>query len=145
MPIASALPGRTHCQGEISQVGKHISSERRYIRLHNTKQAEKNTAFRNDTLSCRKRPIPTMCTSSNAAAVDTACARGSVLLITQWYTSLSTYMGTVCLSKRTYRYLHEARMNVLYAEHYHTTYCWPGWSPACAQTKRSLAIALRHR
>ena len=33
-----------------------------------------------------------------AAAVDSACARGAVLLITYWYTSMSTYKGTVCLS-----------------------------------------------
>ena len=72
--------------------------------------------------------ISDVCT---AAAVDTACARGSVLLITYWYTSISTYKGTVCLSKRTYRYSNEARMNVLSVEQYHTTYR----SPACAQTK----------
>ena len=31
-----------------------------------------------------------------------------------------------CLSKRTYRYSHGARMNVLSVEQYHTTYCRPG-------------------
>ena len=45
-----------------------------------------------------------------AAAVDTTCAQGSVVPITYWYTSMGTYKGTVCLSKRTYRYSHEARM-----------------------------------
>ena len=35
------------------------------------------------------------------------------------YTSMSTYKGTVCLSKRTYRYLHEARMNVISVAQYH--------------------------
>ena len=64
--------------------------------------------------------ISDVCT---AAAVDTACARGSVLLITYSYTSMSTYKGTVCLSKRTYRYSHGARVNVLSVERYHTTYC----------------------
>ena len=64
---------------------------------------EKNAVFRrNDTWSCRNRPIPTICTSSTAAAVDTACARGSVLLITFGYTSMSTHKGVVCLSKRYY-------------------------------------------
>ena len=33
MPIPNALPGRT-----VSQAGKHTSSKRRYIRVHNTKQ-----------------------------------------------------------------------------------------------------------
>ena len=61
-----------------------------------------------------------------AAAVDTACARGSVLLITYWHTSMSTYKGTVRLSRRTHRYSDEARMNVLSVEQYHTTYCRPG-------------------
>ena len=42
------------------------------------------------------RSILTTCTSSTAAAaVDTAFARGSVLLITHWYTSMSTYKGTI--------------------------------------------------
>ena len=30
----------------ISQAGKHTSSKRRYIRVHNTKQDEKNAVFR---------------------------------------------------------------------------------------------------
>ena len=33
----------------------------------------------------------------------------------------------------------------LSVEQYHTTFCRPGRSPACAQTKRSLAAPLRHR
>ena len=55
------------------------------------------------------------------------------------------YVQGHCLSKRKYRDSHEARMNVLSVEQYHTTYCRPGWYPACAQTKRSLAAPLRHR
>ena len=70
---------------------------------------------------------------------------GALCCWSHWYTSMSRYKGTVCLSKRTYRYSHEARMNVLSMEQYHTTYCTPGWSPSCAQTKRSLAAPLRHR
>ena len=66
--------------------------------------------------------ISDVCT---AAAVDTACARGYALRITYWYTSISTYKGTVCLSRRTYRYSHEARMNVLSVEQCHSTYCRP--------------------
>ena len=41
--------------------------------------------------------ISDVCT---AAAVDTACARGSVLLITYWYTSMSTCKGTVSRNER---------------------------------------------
>ena len=56
---------------------------------------------------------------------------------------MSTYKGAVCLSKRTYRYSHKARMNIFSVEQHHTTYCRP-WSLACPQTKRSLAAPLRH-
>ena len=79
----------------------------------------KGTVSRND-------DIPDVCT---AAAVDTACGRGYARLITYLvpgidiFTSMSTYKGTICLSKRTYRYSHEACMNVLSVEQYHTTYC----------------------
>ena len=76
----------------------------------------KGTVSRNDN-------IPDVCT---AAAVDTAYGRGSVLLITYWYIYQYEYVqGTVCLSKRTHRYSHEARMNVLSVEQHHTTYCKP--------------------
>ena len=61
------------------------------------------------------------------------------------WTSVSTYNGAVCLLKRTYRYSHEARTNVFSVDQYHTTYFRQGWSPACAQTSRSLAAPLRHR
>ena len=91
--------------------------------------------FQNEDSSCsiRERNASNTASTPNisdvcaaAAAVDTACARGPVLLITYWYSSMSTYKGTVCLSKRTYRLLHEACMNVLSVEQYHTTYCRPG-------------------
>ena len=54
--------------------------------------------LQNEDSSCSIRERNTSNTASTpnisgvctAAAVDTACARGSVLLITNWYTSMST-------------------------------------------------------
>ena len=63
----------------------------------------------------RNDNISDVCT---AAAVDTACSRGSVLLITYWYIYQYEYVQEHCLSKRTYRYSHEAHMNVLSVEQY---------------------------
>ena len=56
---------------------------------------------------------PNISDVGTAADVGPARARGSVLLITYWYTSMSTYQGTACLSKRTYRYSHEARTKLI--------------------------------
>ena len=62
--------------------------------------------FQNEDSSCsiRERNASNTASTPNisdvcaaAAAVDTACARGPVLLITYWYSSMSTYKGTVCL------------------------------------------------
>ena len=88
--------------------------------------------------------ISDVCT---AAAVDTACARGPVITYLVLVYQYEYVQGHCCLSKRTYRYSHEARRNEfnLSVEQYHTTYCMPGCSPACAQTKRSLAAPLRRR
>ena len=133
--------------GEISQAGKHTSSKRRCE--YTTRNKMKNMLYFVETthevaetvIFRQYVPvdiIPSIreCNSSNtartpknisdvctAAAVDTACARGSVLLMTYyWYTRMSTYKGIVCLTKRTHRYSREAPMNVLYVEQYHTTF-----------------------
>ena len=93
--------------------------------------------LQNEDSSCSIRECNTSNTASTpnisdlctAAAVDSACTMcsGSVLLTRHyWHTSMSTYKGIACLSKRTYRYSHEARMSVLSVEQYHTTYCRPG-------------------
>ena len=62
-----------------------------FLHLHHHRGATRTNLLHNS-------PIPTISTSS-ADAVDTAYGRGSVPLITYWYTSISTYKGTVCLSK----------------------------------------------
>ena len=151
MVTTNALPGRTHWQGG-NQPGRQAHKLEEAIRVHSTKQDEKKLYFVVTTREVAETVIfrqyvpgdiiPSIreCNSSNtartpknisdvctAAAVDTACARGSVLLMTYyWYTRMSTYKGIVCLSKRTYRYSHKARMNVSSVEQYHTTSCRPG-------------------
>ena len=91
------------------------------------------SALQNEDSSCSLRERNTLNTASTliisdvctAAAVDSACTMSSgicVLLFTYRYTSMSTCKRTACLSNRTYRYSHEARMNVLSMEHFDTTY-----------------------
>ena len=124
MPTAYALPGRTHW-GEISQAGKHASSNRRYIRVHNTKQDEKNAVFRRNIHEVGETVL-------FRQYVPVALLLLWILLVlgalycqshTDIFTSMSTYKGTICVSKRTHRHSHEACMNVLSVEQYQTTYC----------------------
>ena len=63
--------------------------------------------LQNEDSSCSIRECNTSSTATpnisdvcTAGAVDTACARGSVLLITYWYTSMCTYKGTVSRNER---------------------------------------------
>ena len=132
--IPAALHGHTLTGVRVPVLQNEDSScSRLYVREYNAS----NTAT-----------TPIISDVCTAAAVDTACARGPpityLVLVYQ-----HEYVQGHCLSLETnvYRYSHEARMNEfnLSVEQYHTTYCRPGRSPACAQTKRSLAAPLRHR
>ena len=109
----------------ISQAGRHTSSKRRYIRVHNTKQDEKNAVFRRNIHEVGETVL-------FRQYVPVALLLLWILLVlgalycqshTDIFTSMSTYKGTICVSKRTHRHSHEACMNVLSVEQYQTTYC----------------------
>ena len=84
--------------------------------------------LQNEDSSCSVRECNTSNTASTPITsdfyMDTACTMWSglcILLMSYRHTRMSTYKRTACLTKRTCRYSHEARMDVISVEIYNTT------------------------